>query len=119
MRPYLKFCNCAPFTSAAVIAILFVPAVTAAIVREGSAAAEGANSVGKVTAASYLRQLSPGAIAAAFGANLATQSEAAQFLPLRTELAGTRVRLMDSRNNEFYAPLFFCIIRAGQLSDTG
>ena len=107
MRPYLKFCNCAPFTSAAVIAILFVLAVTAAIVREGSAAAEGANSVVTVNAASYLRQLSPGAIAAAFGANLATQSEAAQFLPLRTELAGTRVRLMDSRNNEFYAPLFF------------
>ena len=60
-----------------------------------------------VNAASYQRSLSPGMITAAFGVDLATQEGYAQTQPLPTELAGTTVRLVDSRGVEFRAPLFF------------
>ncbi len=60
-----------------------------------------------VNAASFAGPLSPGAIAAAFGTNLATRLETAQYVPLPTDLGGTTVRITDSRNVEHSAPLFF------------
>ena len=44
---------------------------------------------------------------AAFGADLATGTQAATTLPLPTALAGARVNLRDSLGNERPAPLFF------------
>ncbi|HWQ32313.1 MAG TPA: hypothetical protein VNQ79_05475 [Blastocatellia bacterium] len=61
-----------------------------------------------VSAASYNRSgLAAESIAAAFGSNLATTTEAAAGLPLPTELAGTRVLVRDSAGVERLAPLFF------------
>ncbi|MBS1791219.1 MAG: heme-binding protein [Acidobacteria bacterium] len=67
-----------------------------------------------VNAASFAGPLAPGSIAAAFGTNLATRLESAQVLPLPTELAGTTVRVIDSRNVEFAAQLFF--VSPGQIN---
>lgn len=67
-----------------------------------------------VNAASFAATLSPGAIAAAFGGNLATRTESAQFMPLPTKLAGTTVRVTDSRNVEHTASLFF--VSSGQVN---
>ena len=67
-----------------------------------------------VNAASFASMLSPGTIAAAFGSNLATRTESAQVVPLPTTLAGTSVRVIDSRNVEHAAPLFF--VSAGQIN---
>lgn len=67
-----------------------------------------------VNAASFAATLSPGAIAAAFGSNLATRTESAQFVPLPTSLAGTTVRVIDSRNVEYAASLFF--VSPGQIN---
>ena len=44
-----------------------------------------------VNAADYSANLAPGALASAFGIDLALETEAARSLPLPTELAGTRV----------------------------
>ncbi|MGE0102117.1 MAG: heme-binding protein [Blastocatellales bacterium] len=74
----------------------------------------GAAEVVSVNAASYLGPLAPGSIAAAFGANMATRIESAQYLPLPFEIAGTRVRLIDSRGAEHAAPLFF--VSPGQIN---
>ncbi|HWQ31994.1 MAG TPA: BACON domain-containing carbohydrate-binding protein [Blastocatellia bacterium] len=61
-----------------------------------------------VSAASYATTELPGeAIAAAFGTNLATTIQSAPGLPLPTVLAGTTVRVRDSRGTERLAPLFF------------
>jgi len=46
-------------------------------------------------------------IVAAFGAGLATASQAATTLPLPTEMAGAAVRVRDSAGVERLAPLFF------------
>jgi uncharacterized protein (TIGR03437 family) len=65
-------------------------------------------SVVTVSAASFeTTALAPGAIAAAFGASLATRIEAATSQPLPTTLAGTTVRIRDSAGVERQAPLFF------------
>lgn len=74
----------------------------------------GTAEVVSVNAASYLGPLAPGSIAAAFGANMATRIESAQYLPLPLEIAGTRVRLIDSRGAEHAAPLFF--VSPGQIN---
>ncbi|MCI0664385.1 MAG: hypothetical protein L0220_25280, partial [Acidobacteria bacterium] len=67
-----------------------------------------------VNAASYTSPLSPGLIAAAFGTNLATRVDSAQSLPLPTDLSGTTIRLIDSRNVEHRASLFF--VSPGQIN---
>lgn len=64
--------------------------------------------VANVSAASYRGEtLSPEQIVAAFGARLATTRATATTLPLPTTLAGTAVRILDSANKEWLAPLFF------------
>src|SRR5581483_3927189 len=67
-----------------------------------------------VNAASYSSPLARGAIAAAFGTQLATRTEVADRLPLPTSLNGTSVRLIDSQNVEHQAPLFF--VSSGQIN---
>jgi len=64
--------------------------------------------VKSVSAASYRRAgLAGESIVAAFGADLATTTEAATTLPLPTALGGTTVKIKDSANVERLAPLFF------------
>jgi uncharacterized protein (TIGR03437 family) len=64
--------------------------------------------VASVSAASYQSgALASEAIIAAFGTELSTATEAATTLPLPTTLAGTSVRVRDSRGVEREAPLFF------------
>jgi hypothetical protein len=60
------------------------------------------NSVTSVSAASFTPELTPGAIAAGFGARLATREESASTLPLPTSLAGTTVKV-----NGQLAPVFY------------
>jgi uncharacterized protein (TIGR03437 family) len=67
-----------------------------------------ARTVANVSAASYsAAAISSEAIVAAFGAGLATVTQAANTLPLPTTLAGTTVRMQDSVGVERLAPLFF------------
>jgi uncharacterized protein (TIGR03437 family) len=67
-----------------------------------------------VSAASFQGgTLAAGAIAAAFGSGLATQTLAAE-LPLPTTLAGTQVRVRDSAGIERLAPIFF--VSPGQVN---
>src|SRR5262245_33025963 len=73
-----------------------------------------AQSVVSVNAASFLGPLAPATIAAAFGNNLATRLEAAQSLPLPTQIAGVTVRVIDSANVEHFARLFF--VSPGQIN---
>ncbi len=101
--------------------ILFAAAVMAAIGLMAIKNAGGAlalpvvaTEVVSVNAASYQGPLASGAIAAAFGTNLATRIESAQYLPLPIEIAGTSVRLIDSQNREHAAPLFF--VSPGQIN---
>jgi len=82
--------------------------------RPGSYSQAAAAAVVSVNAASFLDPLAPGTIAAAFGTNLATRLEAAQSLPLPTQLAGTTVRLVDSRNVAHSVSLFF--VSPGQIN---
>ena len=61
-----------------------------------------------VSAASFsLMGLASEAIAAGFGAGLATTSIGATALPLPTQLGGTTVKVKDSAGAERLAPLFF------------
>lgn len=73
-----------------------------------------AAAVTSVNAASFLGPLAPGSIAAAFGTNLATQTVAAQTLPLPTQLGGTSLRIVDGAGASHQAPLFF--VSAGQIN---
>ncbi len=64
--------------------------------------------IASVSAASYLaNELAPEAIAAGFGSNLATTTQAAVTTPLPTTLAGVTVSVRDSAGTERLAPLFF------------
>lgn len=64
--------------------------------------------VANVSAASFSgNEIASESITAAFGANLATQVQAATAQPLPTELAGTKVMVKDSAGVERLAPLFF------------
>jgi len=68
----------------------------------------GAPSVASVSAASFATgPLAPEAIVAAFGANLAANTQTARELPLPTQLAGVSVRVGDGLGAERLAPLFF------------
>ena len=67
-----------------------------------------------VNAASYSSPLAPGAIAAAFGTQLALRTELADRLPLPASLAGTSARLIDSQNIEYQVQLFF--VSSGQVN---
>jgi uncharacterized protein (TIGR03437 family) len=61
-----------------------------------------------LSAASFsAAELASEAIVAAFGAELATTTQAAAVTPPPTELAGTTVRVRDSLGAECLAPLFF------------
>jgi uncharacterized protein (TIGR03437 family) len=64
--------------------------------------------VATVSAASYSgTELASGSIAASFGTNLATGTQAANTLPLPTNLAGTTISVRDNLGIERLAPLFF------------
>lgn len=71
--------------------------------------------VASVSAASYdASGLGSDSIAAAFGANLATDTQVGGTLPLPTELAGVRVQVKDVVGTERWAPLFF--VSPGQIN---
>lgn len=71
--------------------------------------------VTSVSAASFTgAALAPESIVAAFGAKLATTTQAAASLPLPTTLAGTTVRVKDSAGTERSAQLFF--VSPGQIN---
>ncbi len=71
--------------------------------------------VSTVSAASFTgNELASESIAAGFGANLSTATEAASSLPLPTTLAGVSLKLRDSANREQLASLFF--VSPGQLN---
>ncbi len=68
----------------------------------------GAPTVANVSAASFSAgPLAPESIAAAFGTNLASDTQTASALPLPTQLAGVSVRVRDRIGAERAAPLFF------------
>ncbi len=71
-------------------------------------------SVSTVSAASFIPELASDAIAAAFGANLATGSGNATSLPLPTVIADTTVTVRDNLNVSRLAPLFF--VSPGQIN---
>ncbi|MGH9801412.1 MAG: heme-binding protein [Blastocatellia bacterium] len=98
----------------AFIAVVIATIISAQLFRISRVSAKPAVAVVSVNAASFAATLSPGAIAAAFGSNLATRMESARYVPLPTELAGTSVRVIDSRNVEHAAPLFF--VSPGQIN---
>ena len=60
-----------------------------------------------VNAASYQPQLAPGGIAAAFGTRLTDQTARAERQPLPLEINQLGIRLLDSQQQPFTAPLFF------------
>jgi hypothetical protein len=67
-----------------------------------------ADTVTSVSAASFSGSaLAPASIAAAFGPNLATHTEAARTIPLPSSLAGTEVHITDSTGAQATTPLFF------------
>jgi uncharacterized protein (TIGR03437 family) len=105
----------APPTLASVIALGLI-LLSFATLRwpEKARAAEDAPSVVAVNAASYSGPLAPGAIAAAFGVNLAASTRLAESVPLPTELGGSAARLIDSQNVEHPLPLFF--VSPGQIN---
>lgn len=71
--------------------------------------------VTSISAASFLgAEVASESMIAAFGANLATRSEAASSLPLPTALAGTFVKVRDSAGLERDASLFF--VSPGQVN---
>lgn len=68
----------------------------------------GMPSVASVSAASFAAgPLTPEAIIAAFGTNLAVSTQVAASLPLPTQLAGISVSIRDSLGIERASPLFF------------
>lgn len=68
----------------------------------------GAPTITNISAASFVAgELAPEVIAAAFGTNLAANTQAATELPLPTQLAGVSVRVRDRTSAERDAPLFF------------
>lgn len=77
--------------------------------RLGSAANAGACAALAATSAASFRadDLASEAIAAIFGASLATTTQSATSTPLPTSLANTSVRFRDSAGGDRLAPLFF------------
>jgi uncharacterized protein (TIGR03437 family) len=76
----------------------------------------GTATVANVSAASFAAggTLASESIAAAFGANLAADTQTAPSLPLPTQLAGVSVKIRDSAGAEQVAPLFF--VSPGQIN---
>lgn len=73
------------------------------------------NQLASVSAASYAgATLAQEAIAAAFGAQLATTTQVATSVPLPTSLGGTSITVRDSVGAERQAPLFF--VSSGQVN---
>ncbi|MBI1765270.1 MAG: SBBP repeat-containing protein [Acidobacteria bacterium] len=86
----------------------------AACTKTGTVTISG-RGVANVSAASFTGdELARESIVAAFGANLATASQAATGTPLPTMLAGTTVRITDSAGLARLAPLFF--VAPGQIN---
>ncbi|MBI1764934.1 MAG: hypothetical protein HYR56_26285 [Acidobacteria bacterium] len=77
-------------------------------------AASNVRTVASISAASFTTALASEALAAAFGVNLATTTQAATSVPLPTVLAGTSLRVRDSQGVERFAPLFF--VSPGQVN---
>ena len=103
------------FAVSAALAVCLISAGIAGRPSNRISAAANANvAVVSVNAASFAGPLAPGAIAAAFGADLCTRVESAQVLPLPTNLAGTTVRVIDSRNVQHAAQIFF--VSPGQIN---
>jgi len=100
-------------TIVAALLIAFALPAGRYITSSGAESPETAEVV-SVNAASYIGPPAPGSIAAAFGANMASRTESARYLPLPIEIAGTSVRLIDSRGAEHAAPLFF--VSPGQIN---
>jgi uncharacterized protein (TIGR03437 family) len=69
----------------------------------------GTAAVTSISAANFVAggTLAPESIAAAFGVNLAAETQAASSLPLPTEIAGVSVKVRDRTGAERLAPLFF------------
>jgi uncharacterized protein (TIGR03437 family) len=67
-----------------------------------------------VSAASYKAGAAPESIVAAFGLQMAQQTQAASGLPLPTELAGVRARVRDSQGVERLVQFFF--VSPGQIN---
>jgi len=69
----------------------------------------GTAAVTSISAANFVAggTLAPESIAAAFGVNLAAETQAASSLPLPTEIAGVSVKVRDRIGAERLAPLFF------------
>ncbi|MGH9844893.1 MAG: hypothetical protein ACREEM_39760, partial [Blastocatellia bacterium] len=87
--------------------ILVVLLAGGAIVR-WPAQAQGGSQVATISAASFEKgPVAPGAIVSAFGSSLAANVEVAKPGPLPTMLAGTKVKITDSRNEARLAKLFF------------
>ncbi len=101
----------AALTAGLALGVLFASRATHPAQAEVTTAAA---TVTSVNAASFLGPLAPGAIAAAFGTNLATQTVSAQSLPLPTQLGGTNLRIVDANGASHQAPLFF--VSAGQIN---
>jgi uncharacterized protein (TIGR03437 family) len=76
-------------------------------IRRGDIPLSGGGPLSTVSAANYNGELASEAMAAAFGADLATETAVATSLPLPTTLAGVTVRIKDSKGVERDAPLFF------------
>jgi uncharacterized protein (TIGR03437 family) len=65
------------------------------------------NTATTVSAASFTNNIAGKAIVAAFGAGLATMTQAATALPLPIELGGTTIRVTDSTGATRSAPMFY------------
>ena len=75
---------------------------------EAAAVNISGRAIANVRAASYVGpELAGDSIASAFGVDLATSSVAAAALPLPTSLAGTEIKITDSKGVERAAQLFF------------
>src|SRR5258708_7805218 len=72
-----------------------------------SIAAGGPGQVANLSSASYTAPLAPEAIAAAFGANLATTVQVATAVPLPTNLSGTTLTVTDAAGISRQAGLYF------------
>jgi uncharacterized protein (TIGR03437 family) len=106
--------NARTILPALIIAVALGAAFATRILHQAQAKTNSIAALTSVNAASFLGPLAPGAIAAAFGTDLATRTEAAQSLPLPTQLAGTSVRLVDAANVSHQAAIFF--VSPGQIN---
>ncbi|MCI0661439.1 MAG: heme-binding protein [Acidobacteria bacterium] len=102
MRQYIR--KRIYFISACVILLSVVSLLVES--RFADRAAAQNSSLRIVNGASFTGTVAPGSIATAFGSNLATNIEGGE-IPLSNSLAGTNVRLIDSKKAQFTAPLFF------------